>query len=624
MPKLVGGTHYLVLCRDGLSHRVFFDAKFESALAHWEPGSRISPIFSLDNSEIPTLEGRKKHWIVFTGPVYPGVLEGESFPAFLSLGTYNLVLVGRTAADRKRVHQFLKRVGTHWEEWELVGNVLGAVVLDEVVRPEPPIPQAQLAVIPNQPEQLQPALREYRTLMATTVGRAAIHVPAQADELVRFDTGLRAVLANAKVPSLLRQTMLVNANAALSRYSSQAFSGISPITQTECHFWTHSLLGIGTASHAIGRLKTSVERVFVDQRLVSRVRALSHVPPHKADLLALSGTDDFWDAEHLFSGTVDSQLSQDSNVDPDLPLLTFYSGRDGFRSTKISLSAPLEVITSCNTTAWTPLTLTHEISHTIIEGVLGAVLPQPSDREGIRRTVLLLANKEQPRSLLEQLLVMLAFSVLSLGSTSTEKHVSEDAFATAMRHRLSELNEILTHVFDFLYFYQKDDAKYVESVWASWGVIPNIQSRVHSYLIRTLCALHANYIRAPSGADLTLDQLSERLKATHQSHPSDLTAAAIDELKANRQQLSRELKERARLVKFVRSFLYQPRIVAALWVESNVVGGDHEGYALKVNDFHELRISNPLKFVSAFSRDSSAQPARAAWLLAHLAFGVAP
>src|SRR5262249_33177458 len=139
-----------------------------------------------------------------------------------------------------------------------------------------------------------------------------------------------------------------------------------------------------------------------------------------------------------------------------IPLVTCFSGRDGFRSTRLSLSAPLEVITGCNTAEWTLLTVTHEISHTIVEGVLSALL-RPENPE----TLAPIIQGKSSGSLFERVVEMLAWAHWAFEEKS-EGTLSLDKFSSLVLAHAGEVNEILTHVFDFLYFYQGNANSYIK------------------------------------------------------------------------------------------------------------------------------------------------------------------
>ena len=102
----------------------------------------------------------------------------------------------------------------------------------------------------------------------------------------------------------------------------------------------------------------------------------------------LTGDAAAWqDAERLVDSVVEQVAIQsaEGSVPARLPLIVCFSGRDGFRSTSFSLSAPLEVISGGNAYGWTPITLTHEICHVWITGFLSTIFPDPNDSNELER-----------------------------------------------------------------------------------------------------------------------------------------------------------------------------------------------------------------------------------------------
>jgi hypothetical protein len=626
MLKLAGGTHFLVLCRSvGRRHRLWLVRRFDDALSKWEAGARLSPLISLNGAEVPSFTEGTTSWLLFAGPVFPGDLDIEELPPqlFLSLGLYNVVLFTADPSKRDRAKKYISDHDVPWEEWQLNGHDLVDTSFSPKLLVTPSFVPASMRSPPVglAAPALLPAAREYVTVIASTYGRSQLSLPTASQDIVDFDETFKSLVADQNSDPVLQHALYVNANAAISRHSSQTYAGTSPIVETECHFFTHALLGIGIASLALIQIRRFVEHTFARQRVLHRLKLSFAAPPHASDLLGLPSTSDYWDSEHLFTADIDRQMLDSQTPMPahPLPLITCFSGRDGFRSTNLSLSAPLEVITACNTSIWTPLTLTHEISHTLVDGALGALFQSPVDSATVVPLSALIAPKAVCRDTREQLLRLLCHTLWVCHGPKVK--VTAPLLLATLQEAWGELNEILTHVFDFLYFYDKDPARYIESIWASWGVIPNIQNRVPAYVLRTLCAIHAMNLRQKGGLDITIDQASQHLARTQNKFSHPLIAIALDELKQNRKTFHARLRERAPYVKFVRAYLYQPRIAAELRAEVLLGGGDKEGYPQKANEFESIKLTNPLRFITAFADGKDADAIRSAWLLTQLAFG---
>jgi len=291
--------------------------------------------------------------------------------------------------------------------------------------------------------------------------------------------------------------ILTTVNAGLARFTSQSFSGVSPIMETECHFWTHSLLGTGVANLALHRLRLFVQETLGAERIPQRLEKLASETKHVPDLSRLLASDEFWYRDHLG----ETSLTLEDVAEPLFPLITYFSGRDGFKSTLNTLSAPLIVISSCNSLRWTLMTLTHEISHSIIRGVLGIIYPDARQPEDIETALALLERRGEYSSLLDSLQSAVLRSVIAMQQKEEERGGKRTI--TFDKHNLPilldrwyhEVEEILTHVFDLLYFYGRNIERYIAGIWMSWSVIPSIGNRVPEYVLRTLCATLALHLR---------------------------------------------------------------------------------------------------------------------------------
>jgi hypothetical protein len=242
------------------------------------------------------------------------------------------------------------------------------------------------------------------------------------EELLVFDSAFSALLSQSRAKDL-QQTQLVNINAALSRLTSQTYSGISPILETECHFFTHSLLAVGTATMAIANFRRFIEDRVHESRLIGRLKCLAKQPPWTFDLMSLGTAHEFWDREHLFAAEID-ELLEESPPTARMPTITYFSGRDGFRSTRLALSAPLEVLTGANSRTWSVLTLTHELCHILVDAVLGTLFPSATDSGLNAKRAELCLSTARPRSRLEQLQRFLLQGLLMLNISGTTTQIT--------------------------------------------------------------------------------------------------------------------------------------------------------------------------------------------------------
>jgi hypothetical protein len=589
-------------------------------MAAWtETGTRISPIFSLNAAKPPTFNDEEPLWLWFCGPVHPANLSTiVGIECFISLGLYNVIAVARDDSQRGALREFVNAHQIAWEEWEIVGTNLAAVDYSSLTAKTSLLTPNKLVPLFPKNNPICAAGREYVALLAASLSRGARYTPVAARELSEFDDVFRPYVQADQKAGPVRQGLLVTANAALSRYTSQTYAGTSPILESESHYYTHSLLGIGTASLALTCVRRFIEQIVERTRLTDRVRRLKTRTSARVMLHSLPPNDSFWDTDFLageFSIDDPEQQRFTGINDPRLHLLTYFSGRDGFRASLISLSAPLELLESCNCVTWTLLTITHEISHILVDGVLAFLLPNPNVLHQLEQFVSLLDRGTNVPNVFEQLQQMLCYCAWQMHSPNSSEFVDGPELGRIIQSQAQNLYEIVTHCFDFLYFYRGDADVYITAVWASWSVIPNIENRISEYLIRSLCALLTKHVRREGGISITIDQLSHLLEKIKRDFPDALyVSQAIYELTVNRSEYEEALSCRRPLALFVRHFLYSTDVEKSLMSSSR-------RDEFKVLEFDHGRVENPLRFIHEFSRDPAPNHLRAAWLLQQLAFG---
>lgn len=625
--ELRGGTHYLLLKRltGSTKHQVDCYERFQRALAAWTPGTRISPIFSTDDAPVPRLSKATKQWLILAGPVHPGALRHvPGACVYITHGLLNILIWCKTEQVRKAARSSVAEHSLNGEEWEVKASEIKRITPLRRAHRQVESPASLLRPLYPKDSPLCAAGREYVTLIAECASRATFLTPATGKELVSFDNVMRGGLLNDSVSAMpVLHGHLVNTNAALSRYTSQTYAGIPPLLETECHYWTHSLLGIGIPSLALVRIRRFIQNLLESTKFIERFRRLDKLPPESKPLHCMVPSDEFWSRDLLSSKEVEAGLIANNN-DPFVSTLTFFSGRDGFRATHLSLSAPLELIDSCNSVMWTLQTLTHEICHILVDAVLGLALPETSSPTSLRQAVIRM-ERGVSKNLFEQAQALLCWAVWRLDAgtePATDDDVTPDMLRELVVKHWGEVTEIITHCLDYLYFYGGDPALFVRSVWLSWSVIPNIEHRVHDYVSRSLCALHTRNMRRKKAREITVDQLIARLQAIHKEFPTVLyVPQAIADLKRRKEYYYSVLDARRPLISFVNSCLYSDALQKQFQYEPRLGGGVHGGYSVQPLRFGGDRVANPLRFIREFSVEGQPNHLRAAWLLQQLALG---
>ncbi len=588
----------------------------DTALKNWGASTRCSPIYPFNHAVWPTNAREVTVW--FLGPHFPGSLP-DGVPAYLSLGMYNVLLVASKKAEREKAQEYVDSLKqTPWERWTmgskgLVTDISYAPIIRRSACASQDGGQIKL------PQGLRSAAEEYRTLIAATIAKANAYRSDVSQDLRNFDEIFRKNLESTRSRPVTKSQWLVNVNAALSRFSSQAFAGISPITSTECHYWTHSLLGVGLGAQALIAIRNQALKAFAQADFRRRLHALESVAPNPVKLTKLRLGDGFWQSHHLTEKIDEREHHQIS------PIVCF-SGRDGFRSTTLTLSVPLEVLSSSNTLGWTLRTITHEISHLFVDAILNTLLPNIDDvaeAEHLLETL----DKSKPNNLFEQLQQYLCFSIFKLASDEKAKSIqvhSGEELTRAVEDTYQEVSEVLTHIFDFLYFYGRNRAIYVPAIWGSWDVIPNIASRIDEYLMRTLCAVMTQNLSAPDPFEVTITQVLEEMEnLSNVLQDANIVARAAEKLRNDRAHFRSALMQHTELVLLSYSFLYSPAI--AQMMNRSHVQSKKSGFDFKPNIFErDVVVTNPLRFIfdqaARYTVRDTPDFRKSAWMMAQIAF----
>lgn len=515
----VGSEYVLVVSRSSVAAHfsVSIVPDVRSAIRGWGPASRSSPIFALNGATPPSLSGRSEALLCFIGPMKPEDVP-EGLVTFLTFGLYNVVLYARTVAERTQLRKFLDGKGNKpWELWTLKGSI----VTQMEVSPHLQHTFKPVSVKPvNLPARLRSATDEYQTLMAVTKARTVDYMPELISELTNFEEEFEHQLQTTDVHSIRKLQWLINVNAALSRFSSQTFAGTSPIAATECHFWTHSFLGIGIASKALLNLRRQIEKASIKAAFVQRIHALKAQPATPEKLNSLRAVDEWWQSAELPR----LQGAETKSQGIGIPLVVYYSGRDGFKSTTFTLSAPLESLYGANTYAWSLQTITHELSHVLVEQIVSQILDGDIySAEWLKKTQEIHSGTRIPTTLFERVqeLLVESFTRLEIESQDTQEgqaiDVATNDLPLVVARHYQDVSELLAHLFDYIYFYEQNRRSYLRSIWSSWDVIPNIHSRISNYVTRSLFSLQFSNLTIKDGIDVSIQQLKAELTSLKDS-----------------------------------------------------------------------------------------------------------
>ena len=637
-------ARYLVL-QDQLQTKacsVRIATSLSEAVLNWTPGARLSPIWPLKGFRGNETAFKGSQSLIFVGPIHPielftsipGLAEATDIGAWLTAGCFNLLLMFSCSQKgislRQHVLEGINARRIAHEVWTLEESILRETW--NRTYPEgdaqPLINKLASEATQNSTAMLQISLQEHVVVTATSLNRAAAVYPPL------FSTLQAVAEANCtsiekhrskEIGVLEMQSHLLTMNAALSRFSSQAFSGIPPIERTECHFWIHSLLGTGSANIAIANLFVSIKKIVGEAQLTVRLAALetkTEKVPNKLELVSgknLLEFDIIKETEHL-------KIRKNRII----PLITYFSGRDGFSSHLETLSAPLTTIAECNSFRSNLLTVTHEISHIFVQSALSVLSPSPGHNDEMEIARRIARPRFQASNHLEaarQLLVEAVISMEMARGTLSAKEI-EVKLPNLFEIWRKEMQEILVHTFDFLYFHQGNADFYVTSIWHSWCSIPGISDRVPEYLMRTLCAVSAGLLEtSPAQRFNAALSNTKRLLEAERSKidtASNYIEKALDMIKSlsldseYHSRIEREFSAKLYLVRIVKIYLYSGLLSAKLFADpfSRSRSATDEKRRLSYN---RAPIGNALTFLKDQLRSNPSE-AESIWVLHCLAF----
>lgn len=616
-------------------------SKWSSAVADWTATTRISPVFGCSNELLKTppvdvsFEGESR--LCFVGPVHPNFV-AELCDAdchfWVSLGLLNVV-VRATLTVSDRIEAWAADNQITCETWCLsdgrVTDVRSAAPrrtegVDEAL--------AELAALVDQPwhHEMSDAITEYTLTMSVCLMRSAFLPEEQADEMVSMARRITSLVASwaHNRDHYEAHGAVVTLNAGLSRFTSQTFSGVPPLLATESHLWSHSLLGIGVASLGLRSLLRFLNSSLSAARIPERVLLLEKVT-NFPNLRLRREMQLVFDTNYLGDRDLD-----EAALEPIVPDVAFFSGREGYHGTQTTISAPLTCVASCNDAKWSLLTLTHEVSHVVMRAVQAKLYPDFEKAEQLDHCLALMEPGTPVANLLDEmrraLLTTACLQEMNARNIPLQDGLSigSHAHLTALLQRwANDINETMVCVFDFLYFYGRDVDKYVTGIWTTWGVIPNVSSRITDYLVRTICAVWAVHLRKPGGLDLAMESVRNALTALHDSgNDGRYVDEAIAQLETGWADfIRRRVQDRYSLVVVVAGILFSETIATKVRQEEHIAGGasDRDGYPLDPRVLDDFFITNPLHFIEEYSVDHTPSSMKSMWMyqvLAHRAGGV--
>lgn len=461
-----------------------------------------------------------------------------------------------------------------------------------------------------------------------------------------------------------RITQLIQLNSALAYVVSQTSHGSVPILEGPCLVSTHSLLGIGTAYRAISAAVAFVEETFENCPILSvidRVYRTERGVDVFADVVRYNR--DRWLEVSVGIDQFLSKGEQESNR----PKVAYFSSRLGFAETHFSVTCATQVLHAADSVRWSLMTLTHELLHSHVTGILATVFGEDV-KEGLTWSSFVKLHDEfhsfvqahdraAPDTMLDSLRYMIfAFGVsryeaISKLEESEHRGAGEmlqhlkfspklpdqtDLFAAFYRSSLRLLEEIIVHTLDLYYFYSGNTETYLELLWLSWTTVPAVVGDLETYLLRSLAAIATIEDGTVSQRfDLARGHLLSKLAALLQKTGEEnvFLRKAHEHLKDTGKTCRLRLLfyPAVYAADMTACFLRSRRLEAELLGKDENIEPSGEGeffYLMETCEFSGNSVTNPIAFIAdRLRRDATEygnldEDYRTAWLLLACASGV--
>lgn len=422
-------------------------------------------------------------------------------------------------------------------------------------------------------------------------------------------------------------------HSGLSRFAAQSASGIAPITENPSHYWNHSALGLGTAVLGIIQITTHIFDTFGKENIQDRFAYL---------LRNETSTEDIQSDEHSIPDITKipalkiEKPSKQQYFDKPLMSLPFFSGRDGFRSNVYSMSVPLSCIYAGTNVRWSLLNLTHELCHDVIQSVIYYIrnitrgnktqldyvdeILKSSDRKSIGIHIqkkffsgFLSAFPIQNSNIHARLLDPDSDDESPIYDTLTD---DAQRVLYLFKEHHSEIEELMVHALDFLYFYNSESDLYLKHIWSSWATIPGVNRRLEKYILRSLVTVSLA-VEAETALDsYPFEKVKANLKLLEKDPGiSHCCVAALEILKTKREALYAKMMEHRTFSEIVKFYLSSEELGSRLRKKPD----EHEHFK-RAGTFIKKPFENPLWLCTEFTSRNPPSFSKAVWLYNTLAF----
>lgn len=599
----------------------------EEVFDSWTPQTRISPVFLVNSNKSFSTLFEKKCFQLFLYNCRPSDYLKQfgdcGFPVFITYGLANLTCISESKEDIEKIINWANSSGFRYEEWIIEGSYL---IKTKVSYRK--FDQHKVALLKIENQIIKVLYEEYLSNFLSLITEIEYYIPKYLSQFNSLNDIMQSYLVKENEPTENKIEFLISVNAGISRVLGQIFSGSSGILNNPCPIGNHSLLGIGIANISLINLCEFYDFVIGKEYFPDRVVNLAKIGIDDPEQMYYFDNDKI-KIHEAYKQEFINRLGI-PNIDKNVPVLPFFSGRDGFKSgNRISISVPLIVLSSCNCLSWNLLTLTHELSHLQIRGVLSFLIPEETDASSIRN--IFNSPKSEIKNLFEYGRYLLCLATTTISKTKSPDFKITDIKGQKLSPNFSgkilvDVDETLTHIFDFLYFFDGDIKKYLSSIWSSWVTIPYIEDRIEDYLVRTGTAILSNNLHESDQKLYIFTELKTFFEIINKSMPHKYFTQALSMINSEnvKSRIFYKITARLPLIVLARTQLYSTKVSGRINKELNIYSkhSGTDGYKLKVGTFeiNDDRITNPFAFLKEFSIEEISSEKNSLWILYNLCF----
>lgn len=400
----------------------------------------------------------------------------------------------------------------------------------------------------------------------------------------------------------------------------QTLSNSNPNLPSLFYHGLHSVFGLGLIICGLNNLRNYIDRRIYKINFIKSVENM--LQNTKADLFFLEMPADskFWNSDLIKNHYVPIEDGNEAIIFS----FAHIRSRENFKNLYDIISVPQECIYQSNTQFYNLYTITHELSHTIIQGILSLVYPSQVDNTDLSITKDLCNAKSYiPMNSLLNLRKTLIDIMQELNHldgrilTIKKKGITEVEICQLLDAYTKELEELLVHLFDFNYFYNQDIDYYMTSIWLSWSTIPTINLRIEEYVYRSIFTIYSKHLtRGSISLEMAINDVLRNLESI-QKHCPETVKKAIEFIQSNfiTSTNSNRIKLYKRIVKIFIGLFYSE------WAVSELVKDNFDNKAhLKVKELGRFPFENPLKFIKEYSKDNKFDVSKSYWIFYNLCF----